>query len=63
MLLLAILLIALIFFNRIYLGVHYLSDLLAGSAAAVAWLALCLTGVDTARRRRLLRPANFATES
>jgi membrane-associated phospholipid phosphatase len=42
-----ILLVALIGFSRMYLGVHYLSDVLAAIAEGVAWLALCLTGVRT----------------
>lgn len=33
--------------SRVYLGVHYLSDVLAGMAEAVAWLSLCLTGIHT----------------
>ncbi len=49
----AVSLVLLVSFSRLYLGVHYLSDVLAGTAAGVAWLAICLTGVDTARRRRL----------
>jgi membrane-associated phospholipid phosphatase len=35
--------------SRVYLGVHYLSDVLAGMALATAWLALCLL---VSRRRR-----------
>lgn len=35
-----------------YLGVHYLSDMLAGSAAGFVWLVVTLTGVETIVRRR-----------
>jgi membrane-associated phospholipid phosphatase len=45
-------LILLIGFSRMYLGVHYLSDVLAGYAAGFAWLVITITGVETIIRRR-----------
>jgi undecaprenyl-diphosphatase len=30
-----------------YLGVHYLSDVIAAFAEALAWLTLCLMGIHT----------------
>lgn len=40
----AILLVLLIGFSRLYLGVHYLSDVLAGFATGGLWLSFCITG-------------------
>jgi undecaprenyl-diphosphatase len=44
--------VALVAFSRAYLGVHYLSDVLAGICLGVAWLALWLEGLERWERRR-----------
>jgi len=40
-------------FSRIYLGVHYLSDVMAGYAAGSVWLLACITGQRFAARRHI----------
>ena len=45
-------LVLLVALSRMYLGAHYLSDVLAAMAAGTAWVALCLTAVETLRRHR-----------
>jgi membrane-associated phospholipid phosphatase len=49
----ALLMVALVALSRVYLGLHYLSDVLAAVAVSSAWLAVCITGVSTLRRRHL----------
>ena len=49
--------VLLIGFSRIYLTVHYFSDVAAGYAAGGAWLAVCVTGVELARRHQAGREA------
>ena len=43
--------VAMICFSRIYLGVHYLSDVIAGFLAGVVWLSACLFAVAALQRR------------
>lgn len=40
--------------SRLYLGVHYFSDVVGGYAAGVLWLAACVSGVEVAREKRKL---------
>ena len=44
--------IALIGLSRVYLGAHYLTDVLGAIAVGLAWLAFCWTGVETLRKWR-----------
>jgi membrane-associated phospholipid phosphatase len=48
-------LVLLVALTRMYLGVHYLSDVIAAFTEALAWLALCLTGMDTLAEYRAVR--------
>ena len=47
--LIAFFMIILVAFSRMYLGAHYLSDVLAAFLEGIAWLALCLTAIQTYR--------------
>jgi membrane protein DedA with SNARE-associated domain len=49
------LLVLLIGFSRMYLGVHYFSDVVAGFASAGVWLSAVITGAETLRRRKKMR--------
>jgi membrane-associated phospholipid phosphatase len=44
------LLVLLIGISRMYLGVHYLSDVMAGFAAGGVWLSTCITVMEFVRR-------------
>jgi len=47
----AIAMIALVAFSRMYLGAHYLSDVLAALCSSTAWLVLCLSGGHALARK------------
>ncbi len=53
----AALMVALVGYSRIYLAVHYLSDVIAGYTLGVLWLAVCFTGLQMVSRRAELRRA------
>jgi undecaprenyl-diphosphatase len=48
----SVVMIALVAFSRMYLGVHYLSDVLAAISISTAWLVLCLMGVRAYSNKR-----------
>lgn len=48
--------------SRLYLAVHFLSDVVAGYAAGLLWLAACITGVEIALRQRGLSPWSVGVE-
>ena len=46
----AVFMVALVSFSRVYLGLHYLSDVMAGIAEGIAWLAFCFAALHYIRR-------------
>lgn len=50
--LLAASMVLLVALSRVYLGVHYPSDVFAAMASSTAWLAITFTGIATWRRRQ-----------
>jgi undecaprenyl-diphosphatase len=45
--------VALVAFSRMYLGAHYLSDVVAAACSSVVWLVVCLTVVHAKVRQRM----------
>ncbi len=48
---LAVLLAGTIGFSRVYLGAHYFSDVIGGFLVGGAWLSVCISGTEMARKR------------
>ena len=48
----AVLMVALVSFSRVYLGLHYLSDVVGGLSEGIAWLALSVIAWHHRRRRK-----------
>jgi undecaprenyl-diphosphatase len=48
--------------SRLYLGVHFLSDVIGGYAAGAVWLTACVTGIEIALRQRELAPRDVGLE-
>jgi membrane protein DedA with SNARE-associated domain len=59
----AALLVLLIGFSRMYLGVHYFSDVIAGFASGGVWLSALITGSETIRRHRKIGSAENGASS
>ena len=56
----AVALIVAIGLSRLYLGVHFFSDVVAGYAAGTVWLTMCLSGVELAAGERATRLTSAA---
>jgi len=55
----AILAVTLVAFSRMYLGAHYLSDVLAAACSSAVWLVLCLSAIHALVRRNEGRPLTW----
>jgi undecaprenyl-diphosphatase len=49
-------LVAAIGYSRLYLGLHFFSDVVGGLAAGAVWLTTCITALEVARRKQETEP-------
>jgi len=47
-------------YSRLYLGLHFFSDVIGGLAAGAVWLTACVTALEVARRRQEVEPLGAA---
>ncbi len=45
--------------SRIYLQVHYLSDVIAGYVGGLFWLSICITGLEVYRKGRVFKKQTY----
>lgn len=57
---LALLLVLAIGYSRMYLGLHFFSDVVGGLAAGAVWLTTCITALEVARRKQAAIPRGAA---
>jgi undecaprenyl-diphosphatase len=55
-LLAAVVIVALICLSRLYLGVHYPTDVIGGLIMGIAWVGFCVSGVEVLQSRATSRP-------
>lgn len=49
-------LVLLVGYSRLYLGLHFFSDVIGGLAAGAVWLTACVTALEVARRKQEVEP-------
>ena len=49
-------LVAAVGYSRLYLGLHFFSDVVGGLAAGAVWLTACITALEVARRKQESAP-------